>query len=55
MNTRPVSRRAWQGNMRRQAPGEMVAIVTSEGRIVAMRILLSTSLLLAIAVHWLTR
>ena len=33
--------------------GESIAIVTTEGRIFAMRILLTTTLLLALALHWL--
>ena len=32
--------------------GASVAIVTSEGRIIAMRLLLSATLLLALALHW---
>jgi hypothetical protein len=40
---------------RRRNPGagESVAVVTTEGRILAMRLLLTTTLLLALALHWL--
>ena len=40
---------------RRRTPGagESIAIVTTEARIVAMRVLLTTTLLLALALHWL--
>lgn len=46
--TRPLSRRH---AVRR--PAEALAIVTTEGRILAMRLLLTTTLLLAIALWWL--
>lgn len=54
MSVRQAWRHSRRGSLRRQGPGESVAIVTSERRIVAMRFLLSTTLLLAISVHWLT-
>lgn len=35
-------------------PPEALAIVTTEGRVVAMRLLLTTTLLLAMALAWMT-
>ncbi len=35
-------------------PAEALAIVTTESRILAMRLLLTTTLLLAVALWWLT-
>jgi len=55
VSARRVSRSTSRGALRRRTAVEAIAIVTSERRIVAMRVLHATGLLLAIAVHWLTR
>ena len=38
---------------RNPGAGQAIAVVTTEGRILVTRILLTTTLLLALALHWL--